>query len=562
MAAKRKSVERIKDVLIAVLFASAILLLSFFWKDISLEDLGSLALNFQEEETYSPEISELVCPEKEVVNFGSDSYTVLEGSQPIDEVLSEPVSPVSDFAEDDQNTDEMSLYTWTKSMMQAYLKQTDLVSEQIEKAQFDEVMSYPSVYADFGYTIPFKNYLENNSIAAQGENDDVSGMSMVAFSTASSENMFIYNSENDEYYRFVTGDEDFADRMAEYLSDIINSIENSGAPMYYTISSLVGVDNETLIPLSPDSSARTLKCTEEFKISDSSAVNRMEQLFFPSGLDFVRKITENKGSLLYNYGYNEKVLTLDESGSIFYTETIDSSQYSDTDFYSGLELAVEYVKNHGGWTALADDRMTPYLKDARPAESENGKYRGYSYTFGVKADGIPLSYTGEDILSAVVYGKQVTDYRRDIVRISDDQKSGDDTELMSVIDIITGDYSEMNSLLGKKESGGTGADAASSEAAMDAADSADTVEGRTDFAGTDGSESQQSQGDSSQSSQTSINEFESFTTKINCIEFQYLRDISGSPGTLIPAWHLRVDDTDFWCSAADGSLLYSGEVTS
>ena len=120
--------------------------------------------------------------------------------------------------------------------------------------------------------------------------------------------------------------------MSTALSELISSIEASGITVYYTIEKLAGIENDTLIPLYVEDTASEMKCESEFSISDLYAVRRYEEMFFSSGLDFVRKITENKGSLLYNYGYNQKVLILDESGKITYTEEPNSSQYSEITF--------------------------------------------------------------------------------------------------------------------------------------------------------------------------------------------------------------------------------------
>ena len=62
MENRRKIIEHIKNILIAVLFISAVLLLSFFWKDISLNDLENLAIGMQENDEYRPELSELTRP--------------------------------------------------------------------------------------------------------------------------------------------------------------------------------------------------------------------------------------------------------------------------------------------------------------------------------------------------------------------------------------------------------------------------------------------------------------------------------------------------------------------
>ena len=67
------------------------------------------------------------------------------------------------------------------------------------------------------------------------------------------------------------------------------------------------------MPLFMSSNLTEMKGTQEFSISDQAKANRIASGFFASGLDFVRKITENKGSLLYMYGSSQSLI-MEENG--------------------------------------------------------------------------------------------------------------------------------------------------------------------------------------------------------------------------------------------------------
>lgn len=559
MTERTKTIERIKDVLIIVLFISAILMLSFSWKDLSLDELSSLAQSLQEENSYRPQLSELVKPSQIKISFGSETYTALSDSWS-PEAHGIAVSGAggfvsgsdsgSSFHEMDSSSDDQTLYGYMLRMTSAYLSQPDLVKEQIEESQYREVMSYQSMAAEFSFPIPFTDFLENNGMSVPEGGEQISCMTIIGFSPVSSENLFIYDSYSDTYYRFVTKDESFAEQMSTALGELISSIEGSGITVYYTIEKLAGIENDTLIPLYVEDTASEMKCESEFSISDLYAVRRYEEMFFSSGLDFVRKITENKGSLLYNYGYNQKVLILDESGKITYTEEPNSSQYSEITFYQGLNEAVEYIGTHGGWSALKGENIRPYLSSVQQIQTESGKFHGFRYVFGIRLNGIPVTFSSGPMLQVDVYGTQITSYIRDIVVVAPEAVSTSE-DVVNAIDVITGAYNEIGTIL---ENGGTNEETASDSEKNDAA-----LSGGGQAAGTgEGSNtevSDRSGGSSASGQEDDVNRFENVTEKIDLIRYCLMRDTENNPYRVVPAWYIRIGEMKFWCSAEDGHLM-------
>lgn len=505
---RKKIIERAKEILIAVLFLTAILLLSFFWKDISLEDLSSLTLGLQEEDdSYRPEISQIVTPERIEINFGSDSYTVLSP---------EWQYPGSEAAGDGTYYDE-TIYGKLQQMMKSYLEREDITPEKIGKEQFDQVMSYPSVSVQFMYDIPFTEYLESGDMLVPSGCEIITHISMFAFSSASSENLFVYDDTDGSYYRFVTGNEPFADEMSENIMDIVAQVEQSGAVQYYSLESLAGVENDTLIPVYVETTMPELKCSSEFYIGNKQEIARYEQMFFPAGLDFVRKITKNKGSLLYTYGYSQRVLVLDETGSISYTEEPDPGLYSEMSFYAGLEQAVEYVRNHGGWSNMKNSNIYPYLSQVDRISREDGKYKGYRYEFSIKYNGIPVKYSSGCVASVEIIGGQVTSFQRDVVMIDDDIHAQRQYQAENAIDVITDGYDEMAEVLASYE---------------------------------------RRKGNEEQALEYQSEErFETVVKNIDSIRYCLMRDTADNPSEVVPAWYIRIGKCRFWYSLEDGHLL-------
>ncbi|MCI8284526.1 MAG: hypothetical protein HFE90_04555 [Firmicutes bacterium] len=565
MKDRKLIVERIKNILIVVLFLAAILLLSFFGGNFSIDDLKNINIDLisDEDDRYQPVVESFINPDNITVYFGSDMYTVLSSEYDIDPELalhnvqetelnndSEEIfknaqeeksaeafkqivaEEENGSSSDDLDADEpagnadaenqnkggkSTLYESLITGMEIYLSSSDVRTERIEKIQYDEVMSYASISATFKYDIPFKEFLEKNRLTVPSDSEMVSCLTSIGFSTASSENLFIYDGSVDEYYRFVTESQEKSDYMTDALMSVINSIEQSGCMTYYSIENLAGVKNETLIPLYMESDLKSIKCEKEFSINNANAVRKIEQAFFSSGLDFVRKITQNKGSLLYMYGYSQKVLFINEDGSINYTEELDPAQYSETGFYDALLVTTEYVKNHGGWADLYKNGMSPCLTEVKRI-AQQGKYTGYSFKFGLMLNGTQVEYSGGSMLSVEVYGSQVTRYDRDIIIISEENSDEIESWMAeNAINVITDEYVNICSIL---------------EAYS------------------------QAKGDSeAQEAYSSEKKFEEMMKRVNSIKFCFMRDSSRHANEIMPVWYMAVDGCRFWFDPVSGAML-------
>lgn len=412
-------IERIKNVLIVVLFLTTILLLSFFWKDISLKDLNPINIIEQNNNAYVPEAQELIKPKNILFYYGSEDYTVAKGNDAYGET---------------------TVYSHALDLIQKYMTNASS-AEKIEADQYNQVMSYAFVNIRFDYNIPFEQFLKQNDIAASVSLNDIPEMTSIGLSSASSENLFVKDKETDSYYRIIIEDQDTVDELSEQVMDFIQTMEKSEYVPYYNMANIAGGENDALMPLYMPSSITAVEGTREFSISDQARVNRIASGFFASGLDFVRKITENKGSLLYMCG-SSQFLLMNEDGSIEYSENFESSGYKEQNFYDSLSTAIEYVSSHGGWTNLYQNGCRAYLKSVEKVELSG--YKGYEFFFGLEYEGVPVEYTSGNILSVKVCGTQVVTYERNIILTSRD--SGQEDEgwyAMAPIDILTNNYSKI-----------------------------------------------------------------------------------------------------------------------
>lgn len=484
---EKKYIERIKNVLIVVLFLTAVLLLSFFWQDaVSLRDLTPIIMD--EENSYIPEADDLVRPRYILFNYGTDIYTLFAADEP---------------------HGSGTIYDEVKSIAAEYIGSA-YTSEQIEASQYQEVMSYASVVMRFDYNIPLLEYLEQNDIESSIDLSDIPGMTSIGFSSASSENLFFVNRQTNTYYRIVVDDEEKISELSGRISELIAEKESSDYIPYYNMSDITGVENDALMPLYMSSEAVSVSGNREFSIENEEELSRTASGFFSSGLDFVRKITENKGAVLYMYGTSQSLI-INEDGSLEYSENVENYPHVSSDFYGSLDTATEYIATHGGWENIYGSGYVPYLKDAHTIT--NGENTGYHFEFGLEYDGAEVQYTEGELLSADVYGSQVTSYRRDLLilpekeqseeeNMQEDEQNGDEWYAMAPIDVLTNNYEKICRIV-------------------------------------------------------SIGSFEEMTADVSSIRFCCMRDRENDPLKIRPAWRIIMSDGhQLWFDAESGRLLH------
>jgi len=388
---KPKMIEEVKNITLVVLFLSTVLLLYFFWGNISFDQLKPTAAQTGGE---VPDVISLIKPEQIVVNFGADNYTVL---------------PPGDV-----------WYTPTESDKDSFVKelgrfgpQENVLVKEISFDQYQQVMKLRSIRAEFSYDIPISDFCTYFGMKKPQSYDTIETVTEIGYSTAEEKSLFIRDGKNDKFYWLAADSEenDGANKMD--FPGLISSIETKGYSIYYPVSSYLGgsVKNDTLVPLSVQANLKSFLFRQDFYSYQSEKINAMAEGFFGGNFDFVRKITEENGTIIYMYGYGQNVLIVNTDGSIEYKEEPTGGS-SEQGFSGELETAVNYVAAHGSWESLDRARLTPYLKDVI---RDPDKKKGYRFIFGMEVNGSRLFYeTGDPIVVDVTSG-QVTYYKRHMI---------------------------------------------------------------------------------------------------------------------------------------------------
>jgi len=409
-------IEKVKSVLLVVLFLSTILLLYFFWENISINKIAMPQDPIEIEKQEIPQSMDVAQPSRITVSFGAENYTVIPFSN----------KDIWFNSQDEKYSiiEEFSRFGQTENI---------LVME-INQSQFIEVMKESSINAEFFYPIPFADFCEQYEIRKPQSYDAIENISSIGYSVGSPNSLFIYDGKNRKYYILIA-DSDNTDTLDSDLtnfSELISSIESMGYNPYYPLSVFLGVNNSALIPLDIESKMRSFSFRQDSYIHQVDKINEMAESFFGESFDFVRKITEDNGTIIYMYGYGQKVLIVNTDGSFEYKEELLNENNSDQKYFEALETALQFVAVHGSWKSLDGAKLTPYLKNV---EMGSDKKKSYRFTFGMVANGVPIFYEqGESIIIDVTMG-QVTYYKRNMIDF--DQEELDEIETLSTSNTFT-----------------------------------------------------------------------------------------------------------------------------
>ena len=535
---KRKfiEIEQIKSAVIVVLFMMTILLLSFFWKDVTISDV-LLPIDMiieKTDEVIKPLPASLVRPADMTISFGTEVHTkvapeyILKGDITEPDGQADEDAPANNPAGD--SVVQTELYDVFVEAVSTYFNQGNTLIDEITTEQYGQIMAYPSIAAEYNYNIPFGEFLINNISEESIDSQQIEYITKIGYSSGSQESIFLYDGVNNKYYHLVVDKrESTIQAAANRLDKAIEEIENSGSTSFYKANTYFGGINQALLPYAIQAVMPKAGYNMSFTTSDEKAVAKTAKEFFGSSLDFVRKITENKGTLLYMYGYSEKVLLIDADGKIEYTEELNANAYSRENFYSSLSYAVDFVTTHGGWEDIIGKKNKPVLIDAEAINDSKGNFQGYRFVIGMKYENYDIYYADgeENLLTVEIMGTQVTKYMRDAIRIGENEINGVSLEMQteSPINIITSNYELISDILNVTPSG---------------------------IALTPGS--------------GGIENFDSMVAEIKYMGPCYLRPPVKQPGKdeavnmpvdkyIVPSWVIRIKDTDFYFDIEDGALL-------
>jgi len=423
---KPRTIEKVKDFSLVVLFLSTVLLLYFFWGNISLDGFRTPSQQITGE---IPDMVDLIEPEQIIVNFGMDNYTVVT-----------PGDIWYNLTEESSFVEELGRFGPAENIL----------VEEIPYDKYQKVMSYKSIWAEFNYEIPLADFCSVYNMKKPQSYDVIDSVSAIGYSTADDgKSLYISDSKNQKYYRLVADAKEAGNTAGTEFVSLIDSIASKGYDIYYPIRSLAGenVNNDSLVPLAVETALRNLPFRQETYSYQTEKISALAEQFFGGNFDFVRKITEESGTIIYMYGYGQNVFIANTDGSIEYKEELVGR--TEQGFSQALETAVNFIAGHGSWSLMEEASLSPYLKGVGV---NPGKGKGYRFLFGMEVNGNRLFYEDGDPITVDVISGQVTYYKRQIINFNPEDIEAVETaasaeEAFSAVNLIAQNYKHIYEIL-------------------------------------------------------------------------------------------------------------------
>ena len=409
MNERTKKLEKLKDVIIVVLFLTTILLLNLTWRS---EGAGSFqlqnVLSLISPDVWVPQAEDLLQAEQAVYAFGDATFSIDR------EHAKEAFDAVVELFRQQSATDVF------------------LVNEVTPQQYRDMFTGWRTMKVSLSCPVPFDAFCDRSSIKRGAGFDQVELFDTFLLSEAAPDSIFVEG--NARCWRFIA---DGGQNLAETILSQMRRTE----PVCYTAASLFGNDNLSLLPLRYASDLAETDRQSDAPSDVERAGLEMAEAVFGKNFDFVRRITDSFGNITYMYGYGEKTLTCLSSG-VFEYKT-DTQEGQDPGFFESLQAAISFTATHGGWGNERQDRSYVLC-----GSTEEGSGRGKTYTFDFvqTLDGIRILSENGPAIRVKVCGGEVSYYRRDVAQA--DAQRAQRRETADAANVIAGNSHLIHSVLG------------------------------------------------------------------------------------------------------------------
>ena len=387
--------QKIKNLILIIMVVVCVYLSSTIW--LELPDF--LMYDFKQDEAIVEEVIpqinvwNVVKPLKNIIKY-KDNYTVL-------------------YSYDDNNL-------WLTAVNIIYDCFVNYDSSNVNNAS----VSFPTNYLKFDFPInmPIEIFVGQMKIDNSKLKEDIGYIKNIIIDLDNRNTIYFYNGvdtikiENDKI-------------NTDSIVSIIENIDYSKF-IKYSIDEKIG-EEKIQIPVPLEQFARNpVFVQSELDVFDSVAINKIAKDYFEKYYEYVRKVVEVSGNLVYMYR-NEKILKINAEGQLdFYDSNFEFN--NNQDVHKSLITALNFTDEFLGFP------KDGYMKNVESIQIE-GNY-GYRFTFSYKILDRPILFSRvreNAALQIDVIGDRVVSYKRFIRKI--DETQGDqkqDVEILSAVDVI------------------------------------------------------------------------------------------------------------------------------
>ncbi len=431
---QRKKIDIVQNILIVVLFSITILLLSFLWGEKALEDF---ILPRDTDENQMMESKDVIVPHKIIISQGEGDFKLIEKKKAF----------------------------WNEQLLKTidYIRQLENRQlEEITEEQYKKALDLPSVVAQFKYGIEARDFRKIFSFDKNIVIDNNITIKEIGFSQADEKCVFIKDSIKNKYYRliadveivkFIKDNKGKSKNNKSYnLDKLYEEYGEENGETYYELKSFLGEksENETLIPLELPEKSMNIRVEKFLEVAQEKKQDVIAEKFFGKRLDFVRKIQEADGTVIYMYGFGQKVLIINPKGYIEYKEDVkdDSNDYT---MAQSLEEALNFISMRSLTNEYVNKKELPIprLIEVKKNPNQKNNYR-FKLTFEI---GQSLVYGEENQpLEINVKNGQVDYYREELFKVEQDIRDLIKIQGISAMDVLSQNYKMINNVINAKSS--------------------------------------------------------------------------------------------------------------
>ncbi|SET01398.1 Two-component signal transduction system YycFG, regulatory protein YycH [Natronincola peptidivorans] len=360
--------EQLKTLILTLLIIMSVVFTQQIWFHSPIAILQSEASSQERQLKNIEKKKEVIMPKRGIVSFGNNYHTII-------------------------STDIEELWTASKVILEDFFTgEPEVISTTYDK--YRENNRLKSIELEFGKNI---SSVLVGSVFDTVDNKIVMNIKEVKKILIPALNRgVIYIVGKEDHVYEVKLDNHQENR---FLLALIDDLQTANHIKYYPL--FADVDNYTVMPLSYQQSTPQVFVESNINVENEQMVIEEVKSFFNESLDFVKTIRETSGAIVFMYGYGEKGVRINNRGRLEYTEEIRN--FSSSNVVTALEIAIEFVEDHGGFPEDA------YLKEIRYEEK-----KGYYFGFGYRIEGLPVAFNSGNLAHPIeieVYGDKVRSYR-------------------------------------------------------------------------------------------------------------------------------------------------------
>lgn len=367
--------EKLKTFLLFSLVGISILITQKLWIKLPTDFLKTLDRN-REVISTSYAISDMISPNKYLLNFDSDNHTVV------------------------YDDSKYGLWASSKVSLKQVFESRTIRIENISNEDYIDYEKKKSLV--FYFPEEISTYILAKAWNIKKPNDIVDAIPRIS-------SIYIYLG-NDEPFFVLTGmnkkiliKDDNID--LENVKVDINIIDSDKEyPNYYSMRERLDTDNDIYVLFNINNILPRVFVTNEIALMDETQKNNLAKRFFNKEIGYIREIVESNGSTIYIH--DQKVLKLNINGTLEYFHGLEAP-IKERNFYESLSAAADFISQKTGV------QKGMYLSKSEEIETDGNK--GYRLSFKYRVRGIPVilgNLQVDEYIQIDVFKDQIINYKQ------------------------------------------------------------------------------------------------------------------------------------------------------